>query len=127
MTKNEMKFVVWVRKTHPALYKKAISKTPGKMGGMGGWIDMFTSTVSNIAPKYLQYKQQKTLMKMQLKRAERGLPPAKVADYTPVISTRVDLAPETRQAVIKSGQKAVQPLIYGLLGLGAVFLIMKKK
>ena len=72
----------------------------------------------------MQYRQQKDLMKMQLQRAQAGLPPANVADYTPVLKIQTELAPETRTAFIDQLGK---PIIFGGLALAAFMLFSGKK
>lgn len=137
MSKKELSeklFIKWVKKNNPVLYRAALAQNNNTLNGdeeasNSNWFDKITDTISNLAPKYLQYKQQKKVMSMQIKRAKSGLPPANVADYAPVIKTQIDLAPETRAELIKGGQASLndfaKPLLIGG-GLLAAFLMLKK-
>jgi hypothetical protein len=136
--KSKKQFVAWVKKHHPKLYRKALAKTgQANMGAVdvnappaqkeSTWLDTITSTIKQLAPSVLQFQQQKKLMDMQLKRAEAGLPPASVDQYTPVLRVQTDLAPETRKAVMATGMEISKPIIYGGLGLLGLFLYLQSK
>jgi hypothetical protein len=126
-TENQKNFVVWTKKNFPKLYQAAIlDMQKGEMGGFADFFTGITDSITNLAPSYLQFRQQKSLMKMQLKRAKAGLPPANVSDYTPVIKTRVDLAPDTRTALVGGVKDMLMPLAIGG-GILLVILAMKKK
>lgn len=127
---SRKEFIAWVKKTNPKLYRAALVNSDGMSASMNDWFTKVTDSITNLAPKYLQFKQQKDVMKMQMKRANQGLPPAKVEDYAPVIKTRIDLAPETRAEIIKGGRDSLsdfgKPLIYGGLALAAFYFFTKK-
>lgn len=127
-TRNQELFLVWTKKTFPKLYHAALLKNKARsnLQGMGGFFDDIIGSITDLAPAYLSFKNQKDLMKMQLKRAEQGLPPANVADYTPVIKTQVELAPATRSAVVGGIKDMIMPLAIGG-GILLVILAMKKK
>lgn len=121
-------FIQWIKRNNPKLYRAAllrVKNSGGSLNGMDGWFDSLTSSLTDLAPKYLQYKQQKKVMKMQMTRAEKGLPPANVADYAPVIKTRVDIAPETRRELISAGQKSLKDMMLPIgLGVGGLVLVL---
>lgn len=124
-SKNQVKFIAWTKKTFPRLYHAALLDIKQKkgLGGIGDFFGDLVGSLKDLAPSYLQFKQQKDLMKMQLKRAQSGLPPADVKDYTPVIKTQIDLAPETRRAVVNQTANLIKPLMIGggvLLGIMAL-------
>ena len=126
---NRAKFLSWVKNTYPKVYRMALLKAGSRnpvLSGLGqettSWWDKIVTGIQEVIPAALQYKQQKDLMSMQLKRAQAGLPPANVADYTPVLKIQTELAPETRTAFIDQLGK---PLIFGGLALAAFFLLKK--
>lgn len=126
---NRAKFLSWVKTRHPKIYRMALLRAGSRRHSLSGlgqegdsWWDTVVSGIKEMIPAALQFKQQKDLMNMQLKRAEAGLPPANVADYTPVLKIQTELAPETRTALIDQLGK---PVIFGALALGA-FMLLKK-
>lgn len=135
---SQAAFIKWMKRNNPRLYRAALMRMKNngsRMGawydGAGDWFSGLTKSITDLAPKYLQYKQQKKVMKMQIKRAEQGLPPANVADYAPVIKTRIDLAPETRRELIDAGRKSVKDMLWpiglGIAGLGTLYIVVNKK
>ena len=124
---NRAKFLAWVKNKYPKIYRAALLKAGNRgLSGLGqeteSWWDKIVTGIQEVIPAALQYKQQKDLMNMQLQRAQAGLPPANVADYTPVLKIQTELAPETRTAFIDQLGK---PVIFGALALLA-FMMMKK-
>lgn len=132
MTKKQSKklYVIWVKKNFPKLYRAALVSNAGNgMGGGWDWLDNITESITSLAPKYIQYKQQKKVMKMQMDRAKQGLPPANVADYAPVIKTQIDLAPETRKELIDAGSTSLKEMVLPIslaVGAGVLFYSLKK-
>lgn len=130
-TDSKKMFILWVKKNNPKLYRAALMQANKGQNllGMGGWLDTMVTTITDVAPKYLQYKQQKKVMKMQMKRAARGLPPANVADYAPVIKTEIEIAPETRKSIMRDTGKMMSPYMIGagVLGVTALFLLLNKR
>lgn len=127
---SKKQLVVWVKEKFPSLYQEALRKVnrrKRKSGGMGGIGDFFGdmfSSIKDLAPTVLQLKQQKALMKMQLKRAQQGLPPANVKDYTPVLRTQIDVGKDTRKAI---GNEMSKYIIPAGIGLGALVLLLALK
>ncbi len=126
---NRAKFLAWVKSKHPKIYRIALLKAGARnqrLSGLGveetSWWSTMVTSIKEAIPAALQYKQQKDLMNMQLARAQAGLPPANVADYTPVLKIETELAPTTRAAFIDQLGK---PVIFGALALGA-FLLLRK-
>ena len=135
-------FAKWLKENDPFLYRVALKRneiTSQKVNGLsGGVADFFNSiidTVKTAAPQVLQYNQQKAIMKMQLERAEKGLPPANVDDYTPSVKISPVITPETEQAItrvaVQSAKEGVGafmskwgvPLVVG----GALLILFRKK
>lgn len=132
--------VEWFRINEPFIYHVAAKRLELKNAGLAGvdWGSMLSSigstlksVATDVAPQYLQYKQQKRVMDMQMKRAESGLPPANVEDYAPVVRIAPEITPETEQAItraaIKTSESAANKMLPWLAigGLGAVLIFMK--
>ncbi len=135
--------IEWFKKNEPFIYKVAMKRIALENNQLSGWADIgasvgkvfssLTETVSNIAPTYLQYQQQKKVMDMQMERAIQGLPPANVEDYTPAVKIEANVTPETEQAItrvaqqtIETGAQKMMPVILAGGGLLA-FLLLRKK
>ncbi len=126
---NRAKFLAWVKSKHPKIYRIALLKAGARnqrLSGLGvegeSWWSTMVTSIQEAIPAALQYKQQKDLINMHLARAQAGLQPANVADYTPVLKIETELAPTTRAAFIDELGK---PVIFGALALGA-FLLLRK-
>ena len=138
--KNKFLFAQMVKRKYPEIYRAAIDRIEPIMSlnGLGaettekqsGFIDSLISSISTAMPAYLQLKQQQTLFKMQMDRAKAGLPPANVADYAPVLKTQVDIAPDTRNALISETSSMLKPLFLTsallIAGFGVKQLLKKK-
>lgn len=126
------KFLHWVKFTHPALYADAERRSG--MAGLGqdaktklptataiteqpGPFQRFLSTITSLAPSYIQARSQQQLLEVQLDRARQGLPPLNASQYAPAVQLSVDPAMYTPQL------EALKPwLLYGGLALGGFFL-----
>ncbi len=62
-----------------------------------GWFERITDAVTEIAPKYLEYRQQAEILDVQLDRAREGLPPLRTDEYAP--SVQLGLDPETVERI----------------------------
>ena len=134
------RFVNWIKQHEPFIYrvarKRALLQQGNALAGLGviDWGTMFSSvvnTVKDVAPSILQARQQKKIMDMQMKRAEQGLPPANVEDYTPAIKISPQITPETEQAINRVAAQSVgsglQKLILPIgLGVGALLFLKKR-
>lgn len=136
-------YLKWMQQNEPFIYEVAMQRLRNENSNLSGWADFgasigkafstVTNTVSNLAPTYLQYKQQKKVMDMQMRRAEQGLPPANVEDYTPAVKVRVDASPETQQAIQTAAVQATQTGIDKMMpvfllgGVGIIAMLMLKK
>ena len=93
--------------------------------GLEGFSDLvskFTDTITDIAPKYAEYKTQRSIRKMQMERARKGLKPIDTAHLSPTIRIQPELPPEMLSAG-KSYMKVVVPV---LLGIGLLLFLRKK-
>jgi len=143
--KNKLDFIKWVKINQPELYNAALVETveggvgipwaPTKSGNYGekpapSWVDKMTGVIGSLAPQLIKLRQQRSLMRMQIKRARQGLPPANVADYTPVIKTRIDVGADTRNALIAEGRRGFKAMALpaaGIIGVGLLIFALKKK
>lgn len=143
---SKMQFLKWLEKRDPAVFDLAMKRFQIKQGetalhGMGainwgsigenitGFFNTAAETVKNVLPTVIQYKAQSKVLDSQLKRAEQGLPPLNVADYSPVmtINPRIDPASEaalTRIAVQSTSTGVEKIMPWALGGLGLVMLMM---
>jgi hypothetical protein len=126
------KFAHWIKGEFPALYADAARRSG--FAGLGqdakagvptttavaeqpSALQRFVTTITSLAPQYLQYRAQKDLLDVQLDRARQGLPPLRPTDYAPAVQLSVDPAMYTPQL------DALKPwLLYGGLALGGFLL-----
>lgn len=115
----------WVKRNDPVLYKTALKRhlqARKGLSGVGGISDFFTTlvdTAKTAVPIVTQYKAQGKILKAQLKRAEQGLPPLQVDDYSPVL--RVEPSFGT------SGNTIAKYAIPIAIGVGALILLNRKR
>lgn len=129
-------YIEWFRQHEPFWYqvaKKRVEIKQENLQGLGeiNWSGLFSNVVTavkDIAPTYIQARQQKKIMDMQLDRAAKGLPPANIEDYTPSIKIAPTITPETEQAITRVATKSVtggfqtaMPWVFG--GLIALMLL----
>ena len=134
-TKAKRLYIKWMKDNEPFLYrvgiKKAQLKNQSLSGTMGAinWSGIFTNigeTVKQLAPAALQYKQQRKLLDVQVKRAEQGLPPLDVQDYAPAVRIEPQINEETEQAITRVAQQSVKTGAKQLmvpLAIGAALLV----
>lgn len=107
-------------------------------GGLGqaeddepaGWFERITDAVTEIAPKYLEYRQQAEILDVQLDRARQGMPPLRTDEYAPSVQLGLDpqtverIADEAARRAAGAGQALMQsPMLWigaGLLGFLAL-------
>lgn len=145
---SKIKYLKWMQRNEPYIFAVGMRRLEmqgdGSMGAInwgsigsniGKAFSTVANTASNLAPQYLQYKQQKKVMDMQMKRAEQGLPPANVEDYTPAVKLRVDASPETQAAITRTAvtvseratSKLMPVFLIGGLGIAAAIFLRKKR
>jgi len=111
-----IQFVDWLQKAHPALAAAAIEAAEnssinglGQMGppapanGLGGsfW-EKITSGALALGGTYLTLKAQRDAMKINIARAEQGLPPIDPALAAPTIRTQVDIDPALAEKLMSN-------------------------
>lgn len=139
-TQAKLMYLERVKKFSPALYKAATMKVAraGGLSGLGAtveemlaeqnafaepakaaWYDnILTSAVDavkQLAPAYVGYKQQSQCLQINAERAKQGLPPVDCASAGLTPQVNVGVSPDTKI------------FVWAALGLGAVFLLLKRK
>lgn len=145
LTENEELYVQWVRDNSPAVYKRAMLQASDRTNtGLGAvpsltranlpysaaivpnqksWFSNFTDSIKQIAPALVQYKNQKKIMRMQLRRAEQGLPPLDTSALAPTIRIQPELSPE----MYDNMKRYVIPFGVGIGALLIGLLLSRKK
>jgi len=111
------KFVEWLKENDPAIYvvvKKRLEMEKAK-NGLGNadetrpsiW-QTITQTIKDVAPTLVQLPFQKKLLDAQMKRAEQGLPPLNVDDYTPTLKIGTTITPENEAALTRIAQETAK-------------------
>ena len=96
------------------------------MSGLGqdtSWWQKLTSGALALGTTYLALKNQRDAMKMNLARAEQGLPPLDVAATAPVIRTQVEIDPALAAKIggsIGSGLNTTMLMV----GAGVLLLVL---
>ena len=129
-----LQFADWLKTNHPDIFQRALAiaeKNTATLEGLGeeaklSFWQRFSEAAAGLGVTYLTLKNQRDAMKINLQRAQSGLPPIDVATSAPVIKTQVDLSPElTSRLVSTAGEGINKTLLLAAAGLAA-FLIFKK-
>jgi hypothetical protein len=147
MTHARLQFADWLKMNHPALFQRAITiaensrnNALGQIYGPpapetiaapetngGSFWDKFTAAAMGLGTTYLTLKNQRDAMKINLERAQAGMPPIDMATSAPVIRTQVDLSPElTTRLMSTAGEGMQKMLIPAAIGLVALLFFMRK-
>jgi len=139
--KSAVEFANWLKKEHPALYRRAASAADSaasekaaplvgnSRAGLGetdsGWFSSFIGAAATLGGTYLNLKNQRDQLKINLQRAQVGQPPIDVAG-TPILTTRVELPAGTVEKITQSaGMNINKILIFAALGIGAFFVLKR--
>ena len=133
--KAQMQFLTWLDNKHPELYDAVMLKImrqddAKKMAGLGEeetesmWSKITTGLMA-VGTTYLSLKNQRDAMKLNLARAEQGLPPVDAGVTAPIIRTEIDLPPDVIDKLTSTaGLQINKILLFGGVAL-ALFFIMK--
>lgn len=122
-------FAAWLKSHYPKLYAAALNKTSGlgavdtaastapTTAGTTSWLDTIQNMLKQAVPVYLATYQQKQLIDVNVARAKAGLPPIDQSSFSPQVN--VGVSPQVTDTA--------KIALYGLMGLGALFLISKRK
>lgn len=138
MFQNKIAYLREVKNRYPLLYRAAASKKSQGLSGLGltveemiaeqnafaepqtGWttsiqsaLDSVIKSVQQLAPTYAGLKQAELLMKINASRAQQGLP----------LLSQQDLAPQVNFGL----STPMQVFMFAALGVGAVYLISRKR
>lgn len=108
MNEEQREFMNWLLENYPETYTATMLEVGGS-GGLqaahtkpdsgGGWWNKIVSAVETIAPKLIQAKAQRSILKTQLQRARQGLPPLDTRNLSPVIRIQPELPYGTASAI----------------------------
>lgn len=136
--KARLAFLTWLKDTHPKLYADAVEAPAGiAPAGVSGIFDTISDAVGKIdfgkisdgiakaGTAYLAVKSQKDLLKLNLARANSGLPPLDTTDYgiAPTVRTEIDIDPRLASGLRDS---MTMPLLIGGAALLLVLLLRKR-
>lgn len=136
----KLRFLDTVKQTQPALYRAALQRRGGGLSGLGETVeqmlarqDAFAEPVTSnlpwytqalnsaidamkqLAPAYVGIQQARTCLQINAERAKQGLDPIDCASGGLAPQVSVGISPDTRT------------MIYAALGIGALWLFMRKK
>lgn len=129
---SNIAFAQWVKTNDPFLFEVAKKRFELKKTGMNGlglslsdfnigdFAKSLMSTVKEVAPGLVQYKTQTKILKTQLKRAEKGLPPLQTSEYAPTLNVSAEITPEMEAAALRVAQSSVGSGLNTILPYAAV-------
>jgi len=134
LTENQKEFVEWMQENAPNTYGLAVLEATDatQLNGLNadqqstqskGWFENFTDSIKKIAPALMQFKTQKKIMRTQLRRAERGLPPLDTSALAPTLRIQPELPPE----VYRDIKKYVLPAAVGIGAILFGLMLSRKK
>lgn len=129
----QAQFLTWVRKRFPELYFAAVDVADENgLSGLGAegdsWWQRASGALLGLGTTYLALKNQRDAMRLNLARAEQGLPPVDVSATAPVIRTEIDLPPDViNKLTTGAGTQVNKILLFGGVALLAVMLLMQRK
>lgn len=137
--KSKLQFLTWLKNRHPEVYESAILKADSSTLGEAQdtsnqndtpWWQKAVTGVIAAGSTYLNLKAQRDALKMNLQRAEQGLPPVDTSEITqaPTVRTQVDLPPEIITKVTESAGQNVNKMLMvgGGIALLAILVMSKK-
>lgn len=134
---SRTQFADWLKTNHPALFQRAIriaeNATNNGLGQIGppapateptkSFWEKFTEAAAGLGTTYLTLKNQRDAMKINLDRAQQGLPPIDAATSAPVIRVQTDLSPQlTDRLVSTAGEGLNKMLLLGAAAVAAFFI-----
>lgn len=132
--KTAIEFAAWLKRNHPGIYQKAKAEADRKTGvkqmaGLGeddakqGWFSSFLEKAAAVGSTYLNLKNQRDALKLNIERAQAGMPPVDI-ETTPTLKTQVELPPDVVDKISASaGLQVNKLLLFGGLGLAAFMLL----
>jgi|WetSurMetagenome_2_1015567.scaffolds.fasta_scaffold562844_2 hypothetical protein len=141
-TREKLRYIGMVKQRYPQLFKAAVARMGGSRGlsGLGvtsaemmaaqdafaepgtassSWLTTATNTlldtIKQLAPAYVGVQQAKTCLQINADRARQNLAPIDCASGGMAPQVAVGISPD------------VKLILWGALGIGAVWLLMKKR
>jgi len=140
-TRAKLTFIAGVKAAHPNLYRAAVSGQGGGLSGLGVTVEemlaeqnafaepvassssgMFTNALNStidfikqLAPSYIGLQQAKTCLQINADRARAGISPIDCASSGLAPQVSVGVSPD------------VKYIMYAVVGIGAVYLMMRSK
>lgn len=131
-------FVDWLQNAHPALAAAAIERAEnssitgnarnglGQIEGGSFW-EKLTSGAMMLGGTYLTLRAQRDAMKLNLERAEQGLPPIDPALAAPTIRTQIDIDPALAEKLMSNvGSGLNRTLLIAGAGILALVFFMNR-
>ena len=100
MTRSQRQFVSWMAKNHPAMMEQVKNRIDANQMGAAAdptekpksiW-QSIVGGIKDLGPAYLQFQNQKKVLNMQMKRAQKGLPPLNVEQLSPTVRVQAGLS-----------------------------------
>lgn len=133
-----MQFLTWLREKHPQLYNAVMEKMErseynAQLSGLGqtengdSWWQKLTGGLLAVGTTYLSLKNQRDAMKLNLARAEQGLPPIDPGITAPVIRTQIDLPPDVIEKITgTAGTQVNKMLLFAGAAIIGIMLFMQR-
>ena len=125
---SRLAFLKWMKSYSPIGYKKlmlSLEREGLSDATSGGFWANITDTFQKILPTITQSVAQAKIFRAQMKRAERGMPPLKTAEYAPTMRIQANIGAETRNAIMsETGGMLKTYMLPGMLILGGGLLYM---
>lgn len=119
MNTAQQQFVEWVRVNQPTLYEATIARIGVGESDQKTWWQSFVGAAKELVPVVVSARSQKRLLDVQMKRAQRGLPPLNTAQIAPTVRVQAGLTPEIKKMII--------PVALVGFGLLAFFMLKKRR
>ena len=132
-------YIEWLAKNDPFLFevaKKKYQKDNPSLSGFTDWISSINitdfaksavNTITDLAPKVMQLKQQKEVMDLQLQQLKNGAAPIPNINYTPTVNTANAAPAEVEKAAAVTASNIPDNLKVPLMIGGAAILFMMLK
>ena len=136
---SKQEFINWMRQNQPFIFEIALERANLLDQGLGnisenvtGFFNNLVDTVKNVAPQYINFRQQKKLLDIQINRAKNNLPPLDADKFTPAIKIAPVITQETAEQAKEIARKSISDNSNKLLLLGGgvlalVFLMRRRR
>lgn len=125
-----IQFAKWLKVNHPVIFSQAVkAAAASQFAGLGettSFWSKFTTAAAGLGTTYLALKNQRDAMKINLERAQTGLPPIDVAASAPTVRTQVDLSPELTNRLVSTAGEGINKTLL-LVGAGVAAFILARK